>query len=100
MYKIAVLGDRDSVLGFKALGLDIVPVDDANRRKLDLLGRQVADDRLHAEGHALGPRRNGRHRVVARLLKCRETAAIGRRRPQLRGLPQAGGTVQLLQAAA
>ena len=27
MYKIAVLGDRDSVLGFKALGLDIVPVE-------------------------------------------------------------------------
>ena len=24
MYKIAVLGDRDSVLGFKALGLDVV----------------------------------------------------------------------------
>ncbi len=27
MYKIAVLGDRDSVLGFKALGLDIFPVE-------------------------------------------------------------------------
>lgn len=26
MYKIAVLGDRDSVLGFKALGLDVYPV--------------------------------------------------------------------------
>ena len=24
-YKIAVLGDRDSVLGFKALGLDVFP---------------------------------------------------------------------------
>ena len=24
MYKIAVLGDRDSVLGFRALGLDVV----------------------------------------------------------------------------
>ena len=29
MYKIAVLGDRDSVLGFKALGLDIFPVEGA-----------------------------------------------------------------------
>ena len=27
MYKIAVLGDRDSVLGFKALGLDIFPAE-------------------------------------------------------------------------
>lgn len=27
MYKIAVLGDRDSVLGFMALGLDVYPVD-------------------------------------------------------------------------
>lgn len=26
MYKIAVLGDKDSVLGFKALGLDVYPV--------------------------------------------------------------------------
>lgn len=28
MYKIAVLGDRDSVLGFRALGLEAVPVED------------------------------------------------------------------------
>ena len=27
MYKIAVLGDKDSVLGFKALGLDTFPVE-------------------------------------------------------------------------
>ncbi len=27
MYKISVLGDRDSVLGFKALGLDIFPTE-------------------------------------------------------------------------
>ena len=26
MYKIAVLGDRDSTLGFKALGLEVCPV--------------------------------------------------------------------------
>ena len=26
MYKIAVLGDRDSIYGFAALGLDIFPV--------------------------------------------------------------------------
>lgn len=26
MYKIGVLGDKDSVLGFKALGLDVFPV--------------------------------------------------------------------------
>ena len=34
MYKIAVLGDRDSVLGFKALGLDTCPVvEDAEARE-------------------------------------------------------------------
>ena len=27
MYKIAVMGDKDSVLGFKALGLEVCPVD-------------------------------------------------------------------------
>ena len=27
MYKIAVVGDKDSVLGFKALGLDVYPID-------------------------------------------------------------------------
>ncbi len=27
MYKIAVMGDSDSVLGFKALGLDVYPVE-------------------------------------------------------------------------
>ncbi len=29
MYKIAVLGDRDSIYGFAALGLETVPVDTA-----------------------------------------------------------------------
>lgn len=28
MYRIAVLGDRDSIYGFAALGLDTYPVDD------------------------------------------------------------------------
>ena len=27
MYKIAVMGDADSVLGFQALGLEVCPVD-------------------------------------------------------------------------
>lgn len=29
MYRIAVLGDRDSIYGFAALGLDTFPVEDA-----------------------------------------------------------------------
>ena len=29
MYKIAVVGDRDSVLGFKALGLEVCPAQSA-----------------------------------------------------------------------
>ena len=42
MYKIAVLGDRDSVLGFKALGLDVVFVEDADtaREALHRLARE------------------------------------------------------------
>ena len=32
MYKIAVLGDRDSVLGFKALGLDTYFVETIRER--------------------------------------------------------------------
>ncbi len=32
-YKIAVLGDKDSVLGFKALGLDVFPAESAEERQ-------------------------------------------------------------------
>ena len=44
MYKIAVLGDRDSVLGFKALGLDIFPVEGTEeaRQTLHKLARPAA----------------------------------------------------------
>lgn len=40
-YKIAVLGDKDSVLGFKALGLDVFPTEnvDEARSKLHALAR-------------------------------------------------------------
>ena len=42
MYKIAVMGDMDSVLGFKALGLDVYPVSDPEegRSTLHVLARQ------------------------------------------------------------
>ena len=41
MYKIAVMGDRDSVLGFQALGLSVFPVEDPQeaRRQLHHLAR-------------------------------------------------------------
>ena len=41
MYKIAVLGDRESVLGFKALGLDVYPAETVEeaRKKLHHLAR-------------------------------------------------------------
>lgn len=41
MYKIAVLGDRESVLGFKALGLEVHPAETAEqaRRTLHTLAR-------------------------------------------------------------
>ena len=32
-YKIAVLGDRDSVLGFKALGLEVFPAENAEEAR-------------------------------------------------------------------
>ena len=34
MYKIAVLGDKDSVLGFKALGLDVFPSDSSKAKEI------------------------------------------------------------------
>lgn len=42
MYKIAVLGDKDSVLGFKALGLDVFPTDDVEegRKTLHKLAKE------------------------------------------------------------
>ena len=36
MYKIAVLGDQDSVLGFKALGLDVFPAESVEEAKKTL----------------------------------------------------------------
>lgn len=38
MYKIGVIGDRDSILGFSALGLDIFPETDAQRARETLQG--------------------------------------------------------------
>ena len=42
MYKIAVLGDKDSVLGFKALGLDVYPAEtvEAAREILHRLAKE------------------------------------------------------------
>ena len=36
MYKIGVLGDKDSVLGFKALGLDVFPAESLDQAKRTL----------------------------------------------------------------
>ena len=40
MYKVAVVGDRDSILAFRALGMDIFPVSEEEeaRRTIDTLG--------------------------------------------------------------
>ena len=42
MYKIAAIGDKDSVLGFKALGLEVHPVDDVDqaRRAVHTLAKE------------------------------------------------------------
>ena len=36
MYKIGVIGDRESILGFKAVGLDVFPIDDPEEAKRTL----------------------------------------------------------------
>ena len=46
MYKIAVLGDKDSVLGFRALGLDVFAADTAGQARPVL-------HRLAKEGYAI-----------------------------------------------
>jgi len=42
MYKVAVVGDKDSILGFKALGVDVFPVFDKDeaRRIVDTIARE------------------------------------------------------------
>ena len=36
MYKVAVMGDMESIYGFAALGIDIFPVEDINEAKTTL----------------------------------------------------------------
>ncbi|MDD6881730.1 MAG: V-type ATP synthase subunit F [Firmicutes bacterium] len=43
MYKIGVIGDRESVLGFKAVGLDVFPCDSSEEAK-KVLSKVVKDD--------------------------------------------------------
>jgi V/A-type H+-transporting ATPase subunit F len=43
MYKIGVIGDRESILGFKAVGLDVFPVDDPDEAR-KILKRIAKED--------------------------------------------------------
>jgi V/A-type H+-transporting ATPase subunit F len=43
MYKIGVIGDRESILGFKAVGLDVFPIDDPEEAK-KILKRIAKED--------------------------------------------------------
>jgi V/A-type H+-transporting ATPase subunit F len=43
MYRVAVLGDRDSIYGFAAIGLDTFPVEDATEAAKKL--KELADGR-------------------------------------------------------
>ena len=47
MYKIAVMGGRDTVMGFKALGLDTYPVSDAAEAK-SVFSKITAPDEEYA----------------------------------------------------
>ncbi|NLM68929.1 MAG: V-type ATP synthase subunit F [Firmicutes bacterium] len=42
MYKIGVIGDKDSILGFKAIGMSVFPVEDSSAAKAAL--EQLARD--------------------------------------------------------
>ena len=42
MYKIGVIGDRESILGFRAVGLTVFPCDEAEEAKKIL--KQIAKD--------------------------------------------------------
>ena len=42
MYKIAAIGDKDSIYGFASIGLDIFPVDDPNEAIKKI--RNMAED--------------------------------------------------------
>jgi len=44
MYKIAVMGDYDSIYGFASLGLDIYPVREGNEEAAKLLQHLATDD--------------------------------------------------------
>ena len=46
-YKIAVIGDRESVMGFRALGIDVFPADEANA-KVVFTGVVRAEDPAYA----------------------------------------------------
>lgn len=43
MYKVAVMGDKDSIYGFAALGMSIFPTDDAEQAKNTLKNLAGAD---------------------------------------------------------
>lgn len=43
MYKLGVIGDKDTVLAFKALGLETFPVIDADKAKITL--RKLANEK-------------------------------------------------------
>ena len=56
MYKIAVVGDRDSVLGFKALGLEVCPAQSADEAR-EIIHRLAKRELCHPlpHGAAGGP---------------------------------------------
>jgi len=41
MYKVAVMGDKDSIYGFAAIGMSVFPVDDVEDAKILL--KKLAD---------------------------------------------------------
>ena len=42
MYKVGIIGDKDSVMGFLALGIDIFPADEIKKTIRDLVEKEYA----------------------------------------------------------
>ena len=49
MYRIGVIGDRDSVLGFQALGLEVCPVENAEEARQALHRTEQLSAQLQPE---------------------------------------------------
>ena len=79
MYRIGVIGDRDSVLGFQALGLEVCPVENAEeaRQALHRMAKENFAILYLTEQLSAQLQRSKRRALLWRAIACRK--AIRRR---------------------